>query len=241
MSDSVRPYGLQPTRLIHPWDFPGKSPGVGATAFSDEGEGRENSIDRIVHRVAKSWTRLSDFHFHFSLFKVKQLKHRTKGSSQAEIHSLQRDSRARCRSPGHAQLPACSKATCSKAAPAWGGASEGRTSCEVLQRRPAVAGGTAAHSHGAHLQEAWGGAVGPPRDGHLLLGCRQLPTTEERTALLDTSSPPLLVSDDCALPPLDESASLSVSPNQGKLGDLVGEEFIDTSLRMSPRAESCGR
>ena len=28
MSDSVRPHGLQPTRLFHPWDFPGKSTGV---------------------------------------------------------------------------------------------------------------------------------------------------------------------------------------------------------------------
>ena len=29
VSDSVRPHGLQPTRLLRPWDFPGKSPGVG--------------------------------------------------------------------------------------------------------------------------------------------------------------------------------------------------------------------
>ena len=29
MSDSVRPHGLQPTRFLHPWDFPGKSTGVG--------------------------------------------------------------------------------------------------------------------------------------------------------------------------------------------------------------------
>ena len=28
MSDSLRPRGLQPTRLFHPWDFPGKSTGV---------------------------------------------------------------------------------------------------------------------------------------------------------------------------------------------------------------------
>ena len=27
--DSSRPHGLQPTRLPHPWDFPGKSTGVG--------------------------------------------------------------------------------------------------------------------------------------------------------------------------------------------------------------------
>ena len=29
MSNSVRPHGLQPTRLLRPWDFPGKSTGVG--------------------------------------------------------------------------------------------------------------------------------------------------------------------------------------------------------------------
>ena len=29
MSDSLRPHGLQPTTLLCPWDFPGKSTGVG--------------------------------------------------------------------------------------------------------------------------------------------------------------------------------------------------------------------
>ena len=29
MSDSSLPHGLQPTRLLHSWDFPGKSTGVG--------------------------------------------------------------------------------------------------------------------------------------------------------------------------------------------------------------------
>ena len=29
VSDSSRPHGLQPTRLLCPWDFPGKSKGVG--------------------------------------------------------------------------------------------------------------------------------------------------------------------------------------------------------------------
>ena len=33
VSDSSRPHGPQPTRLLRPWDFPGKSTGVGATAF----------------------------------------------------------------------------------------------------------------------------------------------------------------------------------------------------------------
>ena len=31
VSDSLRPHGLQPTRLLHPWGFPGKSTGVGCT------------------------------------------------------------------------------------------------------------------------------------------------------------------------------------------------------------------
>ena len=29
VSNSERPHGLQPTRLLHPWDFPGRSTGVG--------------------------------------------------------------------------------------------------------------------------------------------------------------------------------------------------------------------
>ena len=29
VSDSSQPHGLQSTRLLHPWDFPGKSTGVG--------------------------------------------------------------------------------------------------------------------------------------------------------------------------------------------------------------------
>ena len=29
VSDSSRPHGLQPTRLLHPWDFPGENTGVG--------------------------------------------------------------------------------------------------------------------------------------------------------------------------------------------------------------------
>ena len=29
LSNSLQPHGLQPTRLLHPWDLPGKSTGVG--------------------------------------------------------------------------------------------------------------------------------------------------------------------------------------------------------------------
>ena len=37
VSNSSRPHELQPTRLLRPWDFPGKSTGVGAIAFSKLG------------------------------------------------------------------------------------------------------------------------------------------------------------------------------------------------------------
>ena len=33
MSNSVRPYRWQPTRLPHPWDSPGKNTGVGCHFF----------------------------------------------------------------------------------------------------------------------------------------------------------------------------------------------------------------
>ena len=34
VSDSSRPHGLQPTRPLRPWDFPGKSTGVGCHCFN---------------------------------------------------------------------------------------------------------------------------------------------------------------------------------------------------------------
>ena len=37
VSDSQRPHGLQPTRLLHPWDFPGKSTGVGCHCLLHNG------------------------------------------------------------------------------------------------------------------------------------------------------------------------------------------------------------
>ena len=36
VSDSLRPHGLQPTRLLRPWDFPGKSTGVGCCFLLQE-------------------------------------------------------------------------------------------------------------------------------------------------------------------------------------------------------------
>ena len=85
MSDFQRPQGLQPTRLLRPWDFPGKSTGVGRQYvhlillrfYLGEGSGTplqysclENPMDggtwwAAVYGVAQSRTRLSDFTFTF--------------------------------------------------------------------------------------------------------------------------------------------------------------------------------
>ena len=44
----------------------GRSPKEGKD-YPSQYSGLENSMDCIVHGVAKSWARLSDFHFHFIL------------------------------------------------------------------------------------------------------------------------------------------------------------------------------
>ena len=44
VSDSLRPHGLQPTRLLRPWDFPGKSTGVGC--------------HRLLRSLVQSWVEI---------------------------------------------------------------------------------------------------------------------------------------------------------------------------------------
>ena len=44
----------------------GTSPGEGK-GYTVQYSGLENSMDCIVHGVAKSWTQLSDCHFHFTV------------------------------------------------------------------------------------------------------------------------------------------------------------------------------
>ena len=44
VSDSSRPHGLQPTGFLHPWDFPGKSTGVGSSKSSSKREVYSNTI-----------------------------------------------------------------------------------------------------------------------------------------------------------------------------------------------------
>ena len=46
VSDSSRPQGLQPTRLLHPWDFPGKSTEVGCHCLL-----RDVLLDLIIQYI----------------------------------------------------------------------------------------------------------------------------------------------------------------------------------------------
>ena len=43
MSNSVRPHGLQPTRLPRPWDSPGKNTGVGCHFLLQSMKGKRES------------------------------------------------------------------------------------------------------------------------------------------------------------------------------------------------------
>ena len=58
MSDSWRPHGLQPTRLFHPWDFPGKSPGVGCHCLLFSFLGlpyKYSKLSSLNNRTIVSW------------------------------------------------------------------------------------------------------------------------------------------------------------------------------------------
>ena len=47
----------------------GRSPGEGK-GYAFHYSGLENSMDCIVHGITKSWTQLSDFHFHFQIDEI---------------------------------------------------------------------------------------------------------------------------------------------------------------------------
>ena len=52
----------------------GRCPGEG-NGYPFQYSGLENSVDCIVYGVAKSWTQLSDFHFHFFFLKKEVAAH----------------------------------------------------------------------------------------------------------------------------------------------------------------------
>ena len=57
MSDSSLPHGLQPTRLLRPWDFPGKSTGVGCHCLLQLSN---TQIDNLIPFYSWGSERISD-------------------------------------------------------------------------------------------------------------------------------------------------------------------------------------
>ena len=51
VSDSSRPHELQPTRFLHPWDFPGKNTGVGCHRLLRPGKGTKRRANRVCDFV----------------------------------------------------------------------------------------------------------------------------------------------------------------------------------------------
>ena len=87
VSDSSRSYGLQPTRLLCPWDFPGKSTGVGChcllwrkDTIQHNEEQKPNSIRNSRIRNKKIRVPQSEIN---QLNKLVQDKHR-RGNSRRE-------------------------------------------------------------------------------------------------------------------------------------------------------------
>ena len=62
-------------RIQHAGDL-GSVPGLGRSPAEGKGyphqySGLKNSMDCIVHRITKSWSELSDFHFHFASCEIR--------------------------------------------------------------------------------------------------------------------------------------------------------------------------
>ena len=62
VSDSSRPHGLQPTRLLHPWDFPGKSTGVGChhLLWNNAINETKNTLEGTNSRITEAEDRISE-------------------------------------------------------------------------------------------------------------------------------------------------------------------------------------
>ena len=53
VSDSSRLHGLQPTRLLHPWEFPGKSTGVGCHCLLHDRRWKRAKLETCGHRTSR--------------------------------------------------------------------------------------------------------------------------------------------------------------------------------------------
>ena len=83
----------------------GRSPGEGY-GYPLQYSGLENCMDSIVHGAAKSWTQLSDFHFHFHCVNT-YLNPQTRLRSE-KLKSLLAKFREKIRMPTHPNSIQCS-------------------------------------------------------------------------------------------------------------------------------------
>ena len=67
MSDSVRPRRQQPTRLLHPWDSPGKSTGVGCHCLLQERACYAQNLLQLVWNECHITGVYLSLHFHIKL------------------------------------------------------------------------------------------------------------------------------------------------------------------------------
>ena len=77
MSDSLRPHGLWPTRLLRPWDFPGKNTGVGCHFFLQgifQTQGLNLGHLGVLHGQVGSLPVVSPVGIHFSKWTVLHLR-----------------------------------------------------------------------------------------------------------------------------------------------------------------------
>ena len=56
VSNSSWPHGLQPTQLLHPWDFPGKSTGSGVPWPSPRGASSRNQTIKSFRKTSEAYS-----------------------------------------------------------------------------------------------------------------------------------------------------------------------------------------
>ena len=66
MSDPQRPHGLQPTRFLYPWDFPGKSTGVGCHCLLRV----KDIVFPVIMDGCESWTTKKAEHQRIDAFEL---------------------------------------------------------------------------------------------------------------------------------------------------------------------------
>ena len=90
MSDSLRPHGLQPTRLLRPWDFSGKDTGVGCHVllqgiFLTQGQNPGLlHCRRILYHMSTREAHIIQ-QFHFWKFHLKRTKTLTQKDTSTPI------------------------------------------------------------------------------------------------------------------------------------------------------------